>query len=121
MYRKPRRGITEACAELRLPLHLFAWQPTMRRAGLRNAALYLIRPDGYVASRIHKPTLSDVAIIWSVYERRRSHKLTHDKTPTRTIYKRSVKLRTGVLTRRNMIVSSVTVVLRKQKEQNSDR
>jgi 2-polyprenyl-6-methoxyphenol hydroxylase-like FAD-dependent oxidoreductase len=49
VYGKPRRGIAEACAELRLPLHLFAWQPAMRRAGLRNAALYLIRPDGYIA------------------------------------------------------------------------
>jgi 2-polyprenyl-6-methoxyphenol hydroxylase-like FAD-dependent oxidoreductase len=49
VYGKPRPGIAEACAELRLPLHLFTWQPAMRRAGLRNAALYLVRPDGYVA------------------------------------------------------------------------
>jgi 2-polyprenyl-6-methoxyphenol hydroxylase-like FAD-dependent oxidoreductase len=49
VYGEPRRGIAEACAELRLPLHLFAWQQEMRRAGLRNAALYLVRPDGYVA------------------------------------------------------------------------
>lgn len=49
VYGKPRRGVAEACAELRLPLHLFTWQRTMRRAGLRNGALYLIRPDGYIA------------------------------------------------------------------------
>jgi len=49
VYGKPRPGIAEACAELRLPLHLFTWQPAMRRAGLRNAALYLVRPGGYVA------------------------------------------------------------------------
>ena len=49
VYGQPRRGLAEACAELRLPLHLFAWQPAMRRAGLHPAALYLIRPDGYVA------------------------------------------------------------------------
>jgi hypothetical protein len=49
VYGDARRGVAEACAELRLPLHLFAWQPGMRRAGLKSAALYLIRPDGYVA------------------------------------------------------------------------
>jgi 2-polyprenyl-6-methoxyphenol hydroxylase-like FAD-dependent oxidoreductase len=49
VYGEPRRGLADACAELRLPLHRFAWQPGMRRVGLRDAALYLIRPDGYVA------------------------------------------------------------------------
>jgi 2-polyprenyl-6-methoxyphenol hydroxylase-like FAD-dependent oxidoreductase len=49
VYGEPQRGVAEACAELRLPLHLFAWQPKMRRAGLQRAALYLVRPDGYVA------------------------------------------------------------------------
>lgn len=49
VYGGARRGVAEACAELRLPLHLFTWQPRMRRVGLRRAALYLIRPDGYVA------------------------------------------------------------------------
>jgi 2-polyprenyl-6-methoxyphenol hydroxylase-like FAD-dependent oxidoreductase len=42
-------GVTEACAELRLPLHLFAWEPAMERAGFQKNALYLVRPDGYVA------------------------------------------------------------------------
>lgn len=49
VYGKARRGVAEACADLELPLHFFAWQPGMRPAGLKNAALYLIRPDGYVA------------------------------------------------------------------------
>jgi hypothetical protein len=49
VYGEPRRGLAEVCVELQLPLHLFAWQPAMRRAGLRRAALYLVRPDGYVA------------------------------------------------------------------------
>lgn len=49
VYGEARPGLAEACAELELPLHLFAWQPEMRRAGLQSAALYLIRPDGYVA------------------------------------------------------------------------
>src|SRR5262249_44376013 len=49
VYGEPRGGLAEVCAELRLPLHLFAWHREMRRAGLRRSALYLVRPDGYVA------------------------------------------------------------------------
>jgi 2-polyprenyl-6-methoxyphenol hydroxylase-like FAD-dependent oxidoreductase len=48
VYGDPPGGLAEACADLRLPLHRFAWRPAMRRAGLRRAALYLVRPDGYV-------------------------------------------------------------------------
>jgi hypothetical protein len=49
VYGEPRHGLADVCAELQLPLHRFAWQSDMRRAGLRRAALYLVRPDGYVA------------------------------------------------------------------------
>jgi hypothetical protein len=42
-------GIAEACAELELPLHQFPWQPEMERVGLQQAAVYLVRPDGYIA------------------------------------------------------------------------
>jgi hypothetical protein len=49
VYGDVTRGVSEACAELGLPLHAFAWQPGMQRVGLENAALYLVRPDGYVA------------------------------------------------------------------------
>ena len=28
---------------------IFPWQPEMRRAGPLRAALYLVRPDGYIA------------------------------------------------------------------------
>lgn len=37
------------CAELRLPLHVFAWRPELTRVGLQRNAVYLVRPDGYVA------------------------------------------------------------------------
>ncbi len=37
------------CAELRLPLHVFTWHPELTRAGLQRNAVYLVRPDGYVA------------------------------------------------------------------------
>jgi 2-polyprenyl-6-methoxyphenol hydroxylase-like FAD-dependent oxidoreductase len=42
-------GLRTTCAELRLPLHLFAWESGMRRAGFQSGAVYLLRPDGYVA------------------------------------------------------------------------
>jgi hypothetical protein len=37
------------CEEQQLIRHEFAWQPAMAGAGLRRDALYLVRPDGYVA------------------------------------------------------------------------
>jgi 2-polyprenyl-6-methoxyphenol hydroxylase-like FAD-dependent oxidoreductase len=49
VYGEPRGGLAEVCAEHQLSLHHFAWQPAMKRAGLLRGALYLIRPDGYVA------------------------------------------------------------------------
>jgi 2-polyprenyl-6-methoxyphenol hydroxylase-like FAD-dependent oxidoreductase len=49
VYGESRRGVAEACASLQLPLHLFAWQAGMQQPGLLRDALYLIRPDGYVA------------------------------------------------------------------------
>jgi 2-polyprenyl-6-methoxyphenol hydroxylase-like FAD-dependent oxidoreductase len=40
------RGV---CGDRGLPLHEFTWQSGMTRAGVRRNALYLVRPDGYVA------------------------------------------------------------------------
>jgi 2-polyprenyl-6-methoxyphenol hydroxylase-like FAD-dependent oxidoreductase len=49
VYGEPRQGIPELCQRRQLPLHVFPWQPVMSRAGLRRNAVYLVRPDGYVA------------------------------------------------------------------------
>jgi hypothetical protein len=49
VYGELPRDIADVCGELQLPLHVFAWQPEMQRRGLQRSALYLIRPDGYVA------------------------------------------------------------------------
>jgi FAD binding domain len=49
VYGEPRVGLAEVCADIQLPLHFFPWQKEMRRAGLLRRALYLVRPDGYVA------------------------------------------------------------------------
>lgn len=49
VYGEPRPELADACAGLHLPIHTFAWTPAVRRAGLARGALYLIRPDGYIA------------------------------------------------------------------------
>jgi 2-polyprenyl-6-methoxyphenol hydroxylase-like FAD-dependent oxidoreductase len=41
--------IRSVCTERRLPLHVVAWRPEMGRSGLQQNAIYLVRPDGYVA------------------------------------------------------------------------
>jgi 2-polyprenyl-6-methoxyphenol hydroxylase-like FAD-dependent oxidoreductase len=37
------------CKEQGLPLHVFRWRPEYKRAGFAENALYLVRPDTYVA------------------------------------------------------------------------
>jgi 2-polyprenyl-6-methoxyphenol hydroxylase-like FAD-dependent oxidoreductase len=41
--------IQAVCDDRKLPLHVFPWRPEMGRTGLRRNAVYLLRPDGYVA------------------------------------------------------------------------
>jgi FAD binding domain len=49
VYGEVRPDLQEACAHLGLALHCFQWKPKMASAGFKRDALYLIRPDGYVA------------------------------------------------------------------------
>ena len=42
--------IRALCEERKLPLHVFPWRPEMDRSGLQRDAVYLVRPDGYVAT-----------------------------------------------------------------------
>jgi 2-polyprenyl-6-methoxyphenol hydroxylase-like FAD-dependent oxidoreductase len=49
VYGEATREIQAVCDDRKLPLHLFPWRQEMRRAGLRRDAVYLVRPDGYVA------------------------------------------------------------------------
>jgi 2-polyprenyl-6-methoxyphenol hydroxylase-like FAD-dependent oxidoreductase len=41
--------LRKVCDARKLPLHVFPWRQEMGRVGLRRQAVYLIRPDGYVA------------------------------------------------------------------------
>jgi hypothetical protein len=49
VYGDASNDLRERCQQLGIELCVFAWRPGMRRAGLRRDALYLVRPDGYVA------------------------------------------------------------------------
>jgi hypothetical protein len=49
VYGDPAPELKSACAARKMPLHIFPWRPEMRRTGLRCAAVYLVRPDGYNA------------------------------------------------------------------------
>jgi hypothetical protein len=37
------------CQQRGLPLHVFPWHPNYRKAGFAQDALYLLRPDAYIA------------------------------------------------------------------------
>ena len=49
VYGDVEKDLETACRELHLPLHAFAWSDGIKDAGLKGGALYLVRPDGYVA------------------------------------------------------------------------
>ena len=49
VYGRATSEVQAVCDSRRLALHVFAWRPEMGRAGLRRNAVYLVRPDGYVA------------------------------------------------------------------------
>ncbi len=47
---RPEAGLDDRCAgRLAWPLHAFAWSEACTKAGLERDALYLLRPDSYVA------------------------------------------------------------------------
>lgn len=53
-------ALAARCETRGLPLHAFAWRPEHEAAGLARDALYLIRPDTYVA--LADPAASPIAI-----------------------------------------------------------
>jgi hypothetical protein len=40
--------VKKVCDDRKIPMHVFPWQPEMRKAGLQRDAIYLLRPDGYI-------------------------------------------------------------------------
>ena len=49
VYGEPRVSAKLACAELQLPMHVFAWTRDAERAGIQRSTFYLVRPNGYIA------------------------------------------------------------------------
>jgi 2-polyprenyl-6-methoxyphenol hydroxylase-like FAD-dependent oxidoreductase len=49
VYGETSQEMRAACDERKLPLHVFPWRAEMGRTGLQRNAVYLVRPDGYVA------------------------------------------------------------------------
>jgi 2-polyprenyl-6-methoxyphenol hydroxylase-like FAD-dependent oxidoreductase len=49
VYGEASPALTSACAARGLELRRIPWAPGMRKAGVKQDALYLVRPDGYVA------------------------------------------------------------------------
>lgn len=49
IYGQASNELMDFAQPLSLEVHAFAWEPEMHRAGFQQNALYLIRPDGYVA------------------------------------------------------------------------
>lgn len=68
VYGEVRGGVPEACAELQLALYSFAWQESMAHVGVERGALYLIRPDGYLALA---DLVSDTSTLRKYFSKRR--------------------------------------------------
>jgi 2-polyprenyl-6-methoxyphenol hydroxylase-like FAD-dependent oxidoreductase len=49
VYGSARPDLADWCKAKTLPLHVFAWRSDYEKAGLARDALYLLRPDSYVA------------------------------------------------------------------------
>ncbi|HJU21276.1 MAG TPA: FAD-dependent monooxygenase [Casimicrobiaceae bacterium] len=58
VYGDAERAVVEACRQRTLALHAFAWRDSMRDAGFERDAMYLIRPDGYVAFAQARPDVT---------------------------------------------------------------
>ena len=68
VYGSATPDIQAVCQERTLPLHVFPWRQESGRAGLRRNAVYLVRPDGYVALAAPE---GDAAAIASYLDARR--------------------------------------------------
>jgi hypothetical protein len=50
VYGEAGDDVRRYCEQNKFKLHAFAWRSSMDRAGFARNAIYLVRPDGYIAS-----------------------------------------------------------------------
>ena len=60
VYGEASAEISAVCAQRKLPLHVFAWRPAMRRTGLRRDPVYLVRPDGYIGAIVNSREIGEL-------------------------------------------------------------
>jgi 2-polyprenyl-6-methoxyphenol hydroxylase-like FAD-dependent oxidoreductase len=70
VYGETTAELQTACQDRNLPLHVFPWSVAVRRSGLRRNAVYLVRPDGYVA--LADPEGSALAVLSYLKEQKLS-------------------------------------------------
>lgn len=49
VYGEAKADVSQWCAKHGIPLHVFAWEQACEKAGVARNAIYLLRPDTYVA------------------------------------------------------------------------
>jgi len=49
VYGDPAAELQQLCNSRKLSLHVFPWRSERGRTGIKRNAIYLVRPDGYVA------------------------------------------------------------------------
>jgi 2-polyprenyl-6-methoxyphenol hydroxylase-like FAD-dependent oxidoreductase len=60
VYGEVNKDLEAACREFRLPLHAFASGESAKDTGLKPEALYLVRPDGYIALASSEQSVTDL-------------------------------------------------------------
>ncbi len=58
-------GEAPAGLDVGVPLAVFPWEERFEAAGLKRDALYLLRPDGYVALLVERPDAAQVGAYFS--------------------------------------------------------
>jgi 2-polyprenyl-6-methoxyphenol hydroxylase-like FAD-dependent oxidoreductase len=61
VYGEATADLQSACEERHLSLHTFPWTTAAARAGLQRDAVYLVRPDGYVALAVSPGNATAIA------------------------------------------------------------